>query len=160
MRLEGKVALVTGAASGIGAATAELFVKEGARVVLADRNLDQARRVAAALGERALAVGVDVVVSQQIRDAVGATISAFGGLDILVNNAGLGIRGTVVNTEEDDWDRIMEVNLKSVFLCSKYAIPEIARRGKGRSSIFRPRPPCAAFRTARRTSRRRGAWLR
>ena len=96
MRLEGKVALVTGAASGIGAATAELFVKEGARVVLADRNLDQARRVAAALGERALAVGADVVVSQQIRDAVGATISAFGGLDILVNNAGLGIRGTVV----------------------------------------------------------------
>jgi NAD(P)-dependent dehydrogenase (short-subunit alcohol dehydrogenase family) len=131
MRLEGKVALVTGAASGIGAATAELFIQEGARVVVADRNLAEARRVAAALGECALAVGVDVVVAQQVRDAVGATVSAFGGLDILVNNAGLGIRGSVVNTSEDDWDRIIDVNLKSVYLCSKYAIPEIARRGKG-----------------------------
>ncbi|MGF6875825.1 SDR family oxidoreductase [Paraburkholderia sp. MM5477-R1] len=131
MRLEGKVALLTGAASGIGAATAELFVKEGAKVVVADRNIEQARRVASALGDRALAVGVDVVIAQQISDAVGATVEAFGGLDILVNNAGLGIRGSVVSTLEEDWDRIIDVNLKSVYLCSKYAIPEIAKRGKG-----------------------------
>jgi NAD(P)-dependent dehydrogenase (short-subunit alcohol dehydrogenase family) len=131
MRLEGKVALVTGAASGIGAATAELFVKEGAKVVVADRNIEQARRVASALGDRALAVGVDVVIAQQISDAVDVTVEAFGGLDILVNNAGLGIRGTVVSTLEEDWDRIIDVNLKSVYLCSKYAIPEIAKRGKG-----------------------------
>jgi NAD(P)-dependent dehydrogenase (short-subunit alcohol dehydrogenase family) len=131
MRLEGKVALVTGAASGIGAATAELFVKEGARVVIADRHAEQAQRVASALGERAIAIGVDVTVARQIELAIDVIVEKFGWLDILVNNAGLGIRGSVVSTSEDDWDRIIDVNLKGVYLCSKYAIPEIAKRGRG-----------------------------
>ncbi|MDB5837958.1 MAG: short chain dehydrogenase family protein [Caballeronia sp.] len=131
MRLEGKVAVVTGAAAGIGAATAALFIKEGARVVLADSNLEQAEKVARALGANALAVGVDVTVAAQIKHLIAATLAEFGGLDILVNNAGYGIRGSVVNTDEEDWDKVIDVNLKSVFLCSKYAIPEIEKRGGG-----------------------------
>lgn len=131
MRLEGKIALVTGAASGIGAATAALFIREGARVAIADRNFGQAQRVAATLGERALALEMDVTVSQQIDSAIGTIVATFGGLDILVNNAGFGIRGSVVNTAEEDWDRVIDVNLKGVYLCSRHAIPEIAKRGKG-----------------------------
>jgi NAD(P)-dependent dehydrogenase (short-subunit alcohol dehydrogenase family) len=131
MRLEGKVAIVTGAASGIGAATAELFIKEGAKVVVADRNVDQAQTVASALGANALAVGVDVTVAEQIKHLIAATVDKFGGLDILVNNAGFGIRGSVVNTEEDDWDKVIDVNLKGVYLVSKYGIPELEKRGGG-----------------------------
>jgi NAD(P)-dependent dehydrogenase (short-subunit alcohol dehydrogenase family) len=131
MRLEGKVAVVTGAAAGIGAATAELFIKEGARVVVADSNLEQAEKVARALGKNALAVGVDVTVAAQIKHLIAATVAEFGGLDILVNNAGYGIRGSVVNTDEEDWDKVIDVNLKSVYLCSKYGIPEIEKRGGG-----------------------------
>jgi NAD(P)-dependent dehydrogenase (short-subunit alcohol dehydrogenase family) len=131
MRLEGKVAVVTGAAAGIGAATAELFVREGARVVVADHNVEQAQAVARALGAGALAVGVDVTVAAQIKRLIAATVAEFGGLDILVNNAGYGIRGSVVNTDEEDWDKVIDVNLKSVYLCSKYAIPEIEKRGGG-----------------------------
>src|SRR5260370_14195407 len=131
MRLEGKVAVVTGAAAGIGAATAELFVREGARVVVADHNVEQAQAVERGLGANALAVGVDVTVAAQIRRLVAATVAEFGGLDILVNNAGYGIRGSVVNTDEEDWDKVIDVNLKSVYLCSKYGIPEIEKRGGG-----------------------------
>jgi NAD(P)-dependent dehydrogenase (short-subunit alcohol dehydrogenase family) len=131
MRLEGKVAVVTGAAAGIGAATAALFIKEGAKVVVADRDLEQAQVVAKALGDNALAVGVDVTVAAEIRQLFSITVATFGGVDILVNNAGFGIRGSVVNTEEDDWDKVIDVNLKSVYLCSKYGIPEIEKRGGG-----------------------------
>jgi NAD(P)-dependent dehydrogenase (short-subunit alcohol dehydrogenase family) len=131
MRLEGKIALVTGAAAGIGAATAELFAKEGARVVLADRDFEQAKEVAEGIGHNAFAVQVDVTSAQQVKEMVQSAVSKFGGLDILVNNAGMGSRGSVVSIAEDEWDRLIDVNLKSVFLCSKYAIPEIAKRGGG-----------------------------
>jgi NAD(P)-dependent dehydrogenase (short-subunit alcohol dehydrogenase family) len=131
MRLEGKIALVTGAASGIGAATAELFIREGASVAIADRNFAKAQSLAAAFGGRALALEVDVTIAAQISQAVSKIVDTFGGLDILVNNAGFGIRGSVVNTAEEDWDRVIDVNLKSVYLCSRHAIPEIAKRGKG-----------------------------
>jgi NAD(P)-dependent dehydrogenase (short-subunit alcohol dehydrogenase family) len=131
MRLEGKIALVTGAAAGIGAATAELFAKEGARVAVADRDYEQACKVAAGIGERAFAIQADVTSAQQVKEMVQSAVAKFGGLDILVNNAGVGTRGSVVTIEENEWDTLIDVNLKSVFLCSKYAIPEMAKRGGG-----------------------------
>ncbi|WP_321813177.1 MULTISPECIES: SDR family oxidoreductase [unclassified Paraburkholderia] len=131
MRLEGKIALVTGAAAGIGEATAELFAKEGAYVVIADRNYELAKAVAEKIGDKAFAVQVDVTSAQQVKEMVQAAVAKFGGLDILVNNAGMGTRGSVVTIEEDEWDLLIDVNLKSVYLCSKFAIPEMVKRGKG-----------------------------
>lgn len=130
MRLANKIALITGAAAGIGAATAELFIKEGAKVVVADRDIEKARDTAKKLGDNAFAVAVDVSKSTEVKAMVEATVNHFGGLDILVNNAGYGCLGTVVSLEEKEWDDLMDVNLKGVFLCSKYAIPELAKRGK------------------------------
>ncbi|RYH67243.1 MAG: SDR family oxidoreductase [Alcaligenaceae bacterium] len=131
MRLANKVALITGAAAGIGEATAALFIKEGAQVVLADRDLDKVRATAKRLGDNAHAVAADVSNSAQVKAMVDLTVSRFGGLDILVNNAGYGCLGTVVTLEEDIWDDLMNVNLKGVFLCSKHAVPQLAKRGKG-----------------------------
>jgi NAD(P)-dependent dehydrogenase (short-subunit alcohol dehydrogenase family) len=131
MRLDGKVAIVTGAGAGIGAATAELFAREGARVVIADYDLDAAKSVAGRIGPKAVAVRADVRKSADAKAMVEETLKAFGRVDILVNNAGRGILGTVVTTAEDDWDDIMAVNLKSVFLCSKHAIPAMKAGGGG-----------------------------
>lgn len=130
MRLSNKVAIITGAAAGIGAATAELFVKEGAQVVVADRDFEKAQAVAQRLGDKALAVAADVSKSADVQAMVNAAVNRFGALDILVNNAGYGCLGTVVTTDEQAWDDLMGVDLKGVFLCSKYAIPHLARRGK------------------------------
>jgi len=131
MKLNNQVALITGAGAGIGEATARLFVEHGAKVVIADRNFELAGKVADELGEAALAVQVDVSDAAQVRAMVEATVARFGGLDILVNNAGFGTLGTVVSLDEETWDQVIDVNLKGVFLCSKYAIPEIVRRGGG-----------------------------
>ncbi len=131
MRLENKIALITGAAAGIGKATAELFVREGAKVVIADRDGAAASAVAQALGEAAVAVTVDVSVGPQVKRMMDEAVARFGRLDILVNNAGYGIRGDVVTTAEEDWDALMDVNLKGVFLCSKYAVPHMIAQGGG-----------------------------
>lgn len=121
MRVEGKVAVVTGAASGIGRATAELLVREGARVVVADRDGAGAASVASALGGKVVAAAADVSKDADARGMVQIAVERFGRLDILVNNAGYGFTGNVVSIAEDDWDRLMSVNLKGVFLCSKHA---------------------------------------
>ncbi len=131
MRLKDKTAIITGAGAGIGAATAELFVREGARVVVADRDLQSARRVAEALGPGAVAVGGDVTIPQDVKSLIEAVLDGFGRLDILVNNAGAGIIGNVVTTSEEDWDRTVAINLKSVYLVSREAIPAMARTGGG-----------------------------
>ncbi|QBP77727.1 SDR family oxidoreductase [Herbaspirillum huttiense] len=131
MRLEGKIALITGAAAGMGEATARLFAKEGAKVVVADRDYAGACKVAEEIGPQAIAVEADVTDAAQAKAMVAKTVAAFGGLDILINNAGLGTRGNVVTIEEEEWDRLINVNLKSVFLVSKYAIPELEKRGGG-----------------------------
>jgi len=110
MRLQDKIAIVTGAGAGIGAATAELFVREGAKVVVADFNGDAANAVAAALGENAVGCKVDVRDSAEVKAMVALAVSTFGGLDIIVNNAGRGMIGTVETTDEDDWDDIVAVN--------------------------------------------------
>lgn len=131
MRLANKIALITGAAAGIGKATSELFVREGATVVIADRDGEAAAAVARALGESAVAATVDVRDGAQVKRMMDGAVARFGRLDVLVNNAGYGIRGNVVTTAEEDWDALMDVNLKGVFLCSKYAVPHMIAQGGG-----------------------------
>jgi NAD(P)-dependent dehydrogenase (short-subunit alcohol dehydrogenase family) len=130
MRLNNKVAIITGAGAGIGAATAALFVREGAKVVLGDLNDEAVKAVAAEIGEAAVAVQADVKTSADAKAMVAAATERFGRLDILINNAGRGSLGSVVTMEEAEWDDIMAVNLKSVFLCSKHAIPAMAEGGR------------------------------
>ena len=134
MTIEGKRALVTGAASGMGEATAELFAAEGARVVLADIDAGAVERVASAIragGAEAVAVGCDVSVSADVRRAVDITVESFGGLDIVVNCAGIIRRASVVEITEEEWDRVMAVNVGSVFLTGKHAVPAMAAGGGG-----------------------------
>jgi len=131
MKLQNKVALITGAGAGIGEATAILFAEQGARVVLADRNYALAAAVAERIGNNAFALEVDVAKAEQVQAMVERTVEHFGGIDILVNNAGFGCLGTVVSLDEDAWDSVIDVNLKGVYLCSKYAIPELVKRGGG-----------------------------
>ena len=132
--LRDKVALVTGAASGIGKATALLFAREGAAVVLFDLDEPGGRATARAIedeGGRALFVRGDVTRDADARRAVDETVARYGRLDILFNNAGIIRRATVVDTSEEDWDRVMEVNVKGVFLLSRRAVPAMARSGGG-----------------------------
>ncbi|MDN5842696.1 MAG: SDR family oxidoreductase [Alcaligenaceae bacterium] len=126
-----KVVVVTGGASGIGLATTKLFASLGALVVVADRNGEGAEQAAAEIGPTATPATVDVSNSTQVQKLVNDTKNRFGRIDVLVNNAGFGFAGTVENTEEDDWDRLIAVNLKGMFLCSKYVIPVMAANGGG-----------------------------
>ena len=138
-RLEGKIALVTGGASGLGAAMARMFVREGARVLLTDIDSDGAARVADELGEAAAAHRHDVTSAADWSAAVEAAEARFGGLHILVNNAGIAIAGTVEETSLDDWRRVHAVDLDGVFLGCKLALPLIARtttREGSRGSIL------------------------
>ena len=130
-RLAGKRCIITGAAAGIGLATAQIFVREGARVLMADRNGELARQEAAALGDRARSIETDVADAASVKAMISAAVDWLGGLDVLVNNAGYGIRGSVVTTEEDAWDALMAVNLKGVYLCCRHAIPVMAAGGGG-----------------------------
>lgn len=133
-RLAGKVALVTGGASGIGRATAVLFAKEGASVAVVDVDQSGAGAVADSIareGGHAIPVHADVTRAADCEAAVARTVEAFGRLDILFNNAGIVRRASVVDTTEEEWDRVMAVNVKSVFLLSRTAIPVMARAGGG-----------------------------
>jgi len=132
--LRGKVALITGAASGIGRATALLFAREGAAVSLFDLDEPAGRAAVRTIEDedgRALFVRGDVGRAADARRAVDETASRYGRLDILFNNAGIIRRATVVDTSEEDWDRVMEVNVKGVFLLSRRAVPVMARTGGG-----------------------------
>jgi NAD(P)-dependent dehydrogenase (short-subunit alcohol dehydrogenase family) len=132
--LQDKVALITGGASGIGRASAVLLAGEGAAVSIVDINEEMGQFVVAeiaAVGRRAIFISCDVTKSEDCRQAVENTVAAFGGLDILFNNAGIIRRADVVTTTEAEWDRVMDVNVKSIFLMSKYSIPHIEKRGGG-----------------------------
>lgn len=132
--LKNKIALITGGASGIGRATALRFAQEGAAVVIADVNAEAAQGVVKeieAAGGQALFVSCDVTQAQDCQRAVEAAVATFGGLDILFNNAGIIRRADVLGTTEEEWDRVMAVNVKSIFLMSKYAIPHMQKRGGG-----------------------------
>jgi len=132
--LKGKAAIITGGASGIGRATAVLFAKEGAAVTIVDVNEAQGKMVAEEIhknGGRAQFVPCDVTCSVDCQRAVNATVEAFDRLDILFNNAGIIRRTSVLTISEEDWDRVMAVNVKSIYLMSKYAIPEMVKAGGG-----------------------------
>ena len=133
----GKVVIITGGALGIGQATAWEFAKEGAKVAIADVNREAGEATVAEverLGGEGLLLQADVSDSSECRRVVEATVGRFGGVDILFNNVGIQPPASYVNVEdtpEEMWDRIIGVNLKSCFLMSKYAIPEMRKRGGG-----------------------------
>ncbi len=141
MRLKDKVALITGAARGIGAAEARLFAREGARVVICDVLEAEGRQVEAEIneaGSQCLFVTLDVTQELEWQSAVQAAVSRFGKLDILVNNAAIpstrhpdGRPFSIEELSGEQWDRVMEVNAKGVFLGTKYAIPELRKAGGG-----------------------------
>jgi len=125
MRLQGKVALVTGGAQGIGRSIALLFARHGAKVVISDINLEKARETAReieSLGAESLAIGGNVADARDAEAMVQQTMDKFGRLDILVNNAGITRDGVLLRMKEEDWDSVMAVNLKGAFHCSKAAL--------------------------------------
>ena len=127
MKLSQKVAIVTGASQGIGRACAERFVREGARVMLVDVRADGAA-TAATLGDGARFFQADVSVKAEVDALVAATLAAFGPIDILVNNAGVTHAADFLDLAEDDFDRVLRINLKSMFLCSQAVAREMVKR--------------------------------
>ena len=134
MKLEGKVAIVTGGASGIGRASAVEFAREGARVLVCDVDEDGGAQTAAAAragGGEAMFHRADVTRGEDVAAMVAAAVKAYGGLDVIFNNAGIILSASAVDTTEEQWDRIMGVNLRGVWLGIKHAAPEIRKRGGG-----------------------------
>jgi NAD(P)-dependent dehydrogenase (short-subunit alcohol dehydrogenase family) len=133
--LTGRVAAVTGGASGIGRAICAAFAAEGCAVGVLDQNEKGSRETAEQLsadGSRAIALTVDVTVADEVEQAIDDVVGEFGQLDILVNDAGIGQLGTIEELSEDDWDQVMAVNLKSIYLCSRAAMPHLVESQAGR----------------------------
>lgn len=131
VRMNGKVCVVTGGASGIGRATAHLFAREGAKVVVADLAADAAHDCAREIGHGAIAIGTDVCDEASVADSLDQAVATFGRLDVLVNKAGLAFRGDITQTSLEDWARLLAVNLTGVFLGSKAAIGKMRVAGGG-----------------------------
>lgn len=136
MRLKDKVAIITGSASGMGQAAAELFASEGARIVVTDvlagAGEETAQKIRDA-GGKAIFVKANAAKEDEVKHMVDEAIKAFGHVDVLYNNAGImpSDDGSVTGISEELWDRVMNVNLKSAFLCSKYVLPHMIQQGKG-----------------------------
>jgi len=135
MRFEGKVALVTGAARGIGKAVALALAREGAGVVVTDVDVEGAQRVAQeidGLGWKAQAIQADVSQCEAVQQLVKQAVSHFGRIDILVNNAGIIRRGTFLDHEPEEWDKVLSVNLGGTFNCAKEVVPLMIKQGGGK----------------------------
>ncbi|HHK74345.1 MAG TPA: glucose 1-dehydrogenase [Rhizobiales bacterium] len=146
-RLEGKTALITGAASGFGEGIATLFAREGARVMIADIHAEAAEEVARRLGPAASSCPVDVSLDEDMRNLVAHTVKTLGGLDIIVNNAGIThVNQPMLEVEEAEFDRIFAVNVKSVYLMARHGVPVMRENGGGvilniaSTAGIRPRP--------------------
>ncbi len=134
MHLEGKLAIITGAATGIGRATALLFAREGAQVIIADTNEDDAQKTVAHIeGENGKAgfVRTDVSSAEDMQALMETAAEQMGGIDVIVNNAGAQRSGAITDFEESEWDLLMRVNPKSCFLGAKYGVPYLRERGGG-----------------------------
>ena len=136
MRLESKVALITGGGSGIGRACAEMFAREGARVAVSDISLERAQattQFVTSHGGDAIAISGDVSVGDDAQNMVSATVEKFGKLDVLVNSAGVSARNAMPkgSSPEEVWDKVMDVNLKGTYMVSWHAMPEMAKSGGG-----------------------------
>jgi 3-oxoacyl-[acyl-carrier protein] reductase len=147
MRLENKVTLVTGAASGFGTGIAETFAREGAKVAVVDINGEGAKAVASRIGEAALPIACDVASGAAVKAAVQATLDAFGRLDVVINNAGVSHRNRpMLEVDEAEFDRVFAVNVKSIFHMAHAAIPVMRAQGGGviinvgSTAGLRPRP--------------------
>lgn len=135
MRLEKKVALVTGGGRGLGEAICLTLAREGAHVAVSDINLKDAKRVEGLLkkmGRKAVAIKADVSREKEVKEMVAKTIEALGPIDILVNNAGIFHKGPVAEMSEDVWDKVIAVNLKGTFLCSREVIPNFKKKRGGK----------------------------
>jgi NAD(P)-dependent dehydrogenase (short-subunit alcohol dehydrogenase family) len=136
-RVAGKIALVTGGAAGIGRATATVFAREGAQVVIADINVEGAEKAAAEIGAPASAIGFDATDQQSVQDLVAAVIARHGRVDVIHNNAALVgpdawfTDGSVIDTSIEMWDRAFATNVRSIFLMCKYALPHMVEAGRG-----------------------------
>ena len=136
MRLENKVALITGGGSGIGRACAEMFAREGARVAVSDISLERAQATMQFItshGGEAIAISGDVSVGDDAQNMVSATVEKFGKLDVLVNSAGVSARNAMPkgSSPEEVWDKVIDVNLKGTYMVSWHAMPEMAKSGGG-----------------------------
>ena len=136
MRLESKVALITGGGSGIGRACAEMFAREGARVAVSDISLERAQattQFVTSHGGEAIAISGDVSVGDDAQNMVSATVEKFGKLDVLVNSAGVSARNALPegSSPEEVWDKVIDVNLKGTYMVSWHAMPEMAKSGGG-----------------------------
>jgi meso-butanediol dehydrogenase / (S,S)-butanediol dehydrogenase / diacetyl reductase len=133
-RLEGRVAFITGGGSGIGRAIGESFAAEGATVVAAGMTLAKTEEVAQGIvdrGGQAMGVQIDVADSASVKQAIGRAMDRFGRVDVLVNNAGLSVGDTILDFDEEAWDRNLDVVLKGVYLCSREVLPGMIERSSG-----------------------------
>lgn len=141
--LNGKVAVITGGASGIGERSVRLFVEEGARVVIADMQVERGQALAAELGDVATFVEVEVRDEARVKSAVDTAVSKWGRLDCMFNNAGFGgVLGPVEDTPVDEFDMTYDVLVRGVFLGMKYAAPVMKNNNPAASSIPAPSPVC------------------
>ena len=131
MRLENKVAIISGGSRGMGAFEAALFVQEGAKVIIGDVRDEEGRDLAKHIGSNAVYMHLDVTSEKDWAAVVKEATDRYGKLDILVNNAGVSARGTIEETSVDDWDRVMGINSKGVFLGTRAAIPDMRKSGGG-----------------------------
>ena len=156
MRLNNKIALVTGAGSGFGRGIAARFAEEGAKLVIADINEEAAKMVAGEIGDSAIAVGADVSKNSDVEAMIRQTVVQWGRLDILVNNAGTTHRNKpMTEVTEEEFDRIFAVNVKSVFLTARHGVPLMKEQGHGiilnvaSTAGLRPRPGLAWYNTSK-----------